>query len=104
MTDTTDEETGMKAALRGQLGSARRKSSGSVKGRKALEKRAMAPDDGRLKRMRTDTTQLNVEISRAIKEMLVRAKRDHRWDFTEIVERGIELVCAELDSKGGRRA
>jgi hypothetical protein len=98
MSDTSSEETALRAALRSQLGSARRKASGTAKGRAALEKRAMHPSDGRLKRVR-DRTQFNVEIDRELKEWLSRAKRDHRMTFTEIVERGLELVRAELEGK-----
>jgi hypothetical protein len=58
----------------------------------------MHPSDGRLKRVR-DRTQFNVEIDRELKEWLSRAKRDHRMTFTEIVERGLELVRAELEGK-----
>jgi hypothetical protein len=87
----SDEMAG-RVQLKAQLGSATRKISGSAKGRKALEKRAMAPDDGRLKRIRGETEQLNVEIEAELKTRLARASRDHRMTYVELVERGLALA------------
>jgi hypothetical protein len=91
------DEMEVRAQLRAQLGSVTRKISGTAKGRKALEKRAMAPDDGRLKRVRGETKQLNVEIDADLKTWLARASRDHRLTYVELVERGLELVKADLE-------
>ena len=104
MDDFPSDVLAMKAALRAQLGSKRRKQSGSFAGRRALEKRAMAPHDGRLKTIAECRVQLNVEIREELKERLDEARRDHRRTSIEIVERGIELAIAELEAKGARNA
>jgi hypothetical protein len=67
----------LKAALRAQLGSTRRKVSGSAAGRRALEREANNPHDARLsKASRGDTVQLNVEIPEDDKLWLARTSRE----------------------------
>lgn len=90
-------ELDMRARLRAQLTSPARKKSGTVKGRKALEKRAMSPADGRLKRIRGETKQLNVEIDADLKERIVALVREHRHSIVELTERGLELALLELE-------
>ena len=103
MSDYAADDIDIKAALRREFASPRRKSSGSVKGRKDAEKRAMlSPTDGRLSH-RGDTEQLNVSIDRELKVWLARARVDHDMRIFEIVERGLALVRAELEGKGGKR-
>jgi len=98
MTETSDD-LDVKAALRAQLSSARRKESGSVKGRKRSERSAMLnADDGRLTH-RGETAQLNVNVQKDWKTWISRAKRDHDMAIFEIIERGLELVRAELEQK-----
>lgn len=100
MSDT--ESVDLRAQLRAQLGSQRRKGSGTVKGRKRAEKSAMlSPDDGR-RTNRGDTIQLNVAVEKEWKVWIARAKRDHDMAIFEIIERGLELVRAELEKKHKR--
>jgi hypothetical protein len=103
MSDT--ETVDLRAQLRAQLGSQRRKESGTVKGRKRAEKSAMlSPEDGR-RSNRGDTAQLNVAVKKEWKTWIARAKHDYDMAIFEIIERGLELVRAELEAKhkGGRR-
>lgn len=103
MTEAADD-LDVKAALRAQLSSARRKESGSVKGRKRSERSAMlSADDGRLTH-RGETAQLNVNVQNEWKVWIARAKRDYDMAIFEIIERALELVRAELEQKqkGGR--
>ena len=89
----------VKSALRAQLGSGRRKESGTIKGRKKAEHAAMVkPGDGRLSH-RGDTAQLNVTVETEWKRWLAHAKHDHGMAIFEIVERGLALVRAELEGK-----
>jgi hypothetical protein len=98
MTEVADD-LDVKAALRAQLSSVRRKESGSVKGRKRSEKSAMlSADDGRLTH-RGETAQLNVNVQKEWKIWISRAKRDYDLAIFEIIERGLELVRAELEQK-----
>jgi hypothetical protein len=97
--DYSADDTAIKAQLKAQLGSDRRKASGTVKGRKQAERSAMRrPDDGRLSH-RGETAQLNVGVEREWKAWLAKAKQDHGMDLYEIVERGLALVRAELEGK-----
>ena len=67
----------LKAALRAQLGSQRRKVSGSAAGRRALEREANNPHDARLsKASRGGMVQLNVEIPEDDKLWLSRKSRE----------------------------
>jgi len=93
----------VKAALRAQLGGERRKATGA-NGRKKSERASLVrPDDGRLSH-RGPTAQLNVGVEEHWKTWLARAKHDHNMAIFEIVERGLTLVKAELERKGGRHA
>jgi hypothetical protein len=71
-------------------GAASRKRCGHE--RRDGEKRAMTPDDGRLKRIRGETKQLNVEVEAELKTWLACASRDHRMTYVELVERGLALA------------
>ena len=98
-----DNEDDLRAALRAQLGGERRKQTG-VKGRKKSERASLLrPDDGRLSH-RGNVVQLNAGIELHWKQWLARAKHDYDMQIFEIVERGLELVKAELERKGGSRA
>ena len=102
MTEAADDMN-MKAALRAQLSSPRRKESGTVKGRKRSERSAMlSADDGRLTH-RGETTQLNVNVQKEWKAWIARTKHDHNMAIFEIIERGLELVRAELEQKQKER-
>jgi hypothetical protein len=70
-----------------------------VAARRAREKPALSPNDGRVKRATGRTVQLNVMIRPEMKERLVNASRDHRMMIVEIIERGVEKALAELGSK-----
>lgn len=97
--DYSTDDMAIKAQLKAQLGSGRRKASGTVKGRKQAERSAMLrPDDGRLSH-RGETAQLNVAVEREWKAWLARAKHDHGMALFEIVERGLALVRTELEGK-----
>lgn len=97
-------EIDVRDALRRQMGSERRKQSGAVKGRKKSERAALVrSDDGRLSH-RGPVAQLNVNVEEHWKTWLARAKHDYDKAIFEIVERGLELVKAELEGKGGRHA
>ena len=103
MTEAADD-LDVRAQLRAQLSSPRRKESGSVKGRKRSERSAMLnADDGRLTH-RGETAQLNVNVQKQWKAWIARAKHDYDMAIFEIIERGLELVRAELEQrqKGGR--
>jgi hypothetical protein len=100
MTDYSNTDLSIKDQMRVQFGSTRRKKSGSVKGRKEAEKAAMrSPTDGRLTH-RGPTAQINVEVQEHWKAWLAEAKQIHTMKIVEIIERGLELVRAELESQG----
>jgi len=93
----------LKAALRAQLGSQRRKVSGSASGRRALEREANNPHDARLTRgtPRSTTVQLNVEIPEDLKQRLVNEVRASGDRMVLIVSRAL---IAELEKREAARA
>jgi hypothetical protein len=94
------DEADVRAALASRYSGGRSKPDGSaVAARRAREKSALSPNDGRVKRGKGPRVQLNVMIRPEMKERLVNASRDHRLAIVEIVERGIEKALAELRSK-----
>jgi hypothetical protein len=94
--DPTEDVAAVRAALRAQLGGERRKQT-TAKGRKKSERASLVrPDDGRLSH-RGSVAQLNVNVEEHWKAWLARAKHDHNMAIFEIVERGLELVKAELE-------
>jgi hypothetical protein len=99
-----DDIPSLKALLAKQLGTERRQQSGTVAGRKKSERAAMRPKDDLRFSHRGETVQLNVNVEEHWKVWLKKAKSDYRLDIFEIVERGLELVKAELEGKGSRHA
>lgn len=92
----------LKAALRAQLGSQRRKVSASAEGRRALEREANNPHDGRMSRIavaptQSNTAQVNVEVPEELKQRLVNAKRSSGEDLKEIVARALEVELAKME-------
>lgn len=77
---------------------------GAAAERKARERSAINPNDGRVKRFKGRTVQLATKISPELKEALLKASRTHRKTITEIVERGIELACADKTWLGSNEA
>src|SRR6185503_822364 len=79
-----------------------RKGRRTVAGRLAREKKPLAPNDGRLRRVpgRSErTAQLNATIHQELKERVVRTSRDHRLTMVEIVERALTAYLDMLDKK-----
>ena len=89
----------LKAALRAQLGSQRRKVSGSAAGRRALEREANNPHDARLSRhaSRGKMVQLNVEIPEDDKLWLARMARDSGERINALILRLIREERAKME-------
>jgi hypothetical protein len=89
----------LKAALRAQLGSQRRKVSGSAAGRRALEREANNPHDARLSRRasRGNTVQLNVEIPEDDKMWLARVSRESGEKINALILRLIREERARME-------
>jgi hypothetical protein len=91
----------MASKLKAQLSGAGHKRRNTVAGRKAGERNIRAQHDGRVRRVPLDqAVQVNVLLRTEWKQWLVGAKHDHGLSFAEAVERGLELLRAELE--GGR--
>src|SRR5688572_17836726 len=96
----SSDEMDVRAALQARYQGSRATASGSpssLAARRAREKPALSPNDGRTRRGKGPTVQLNVGIAPELKERLVDACRDHRMTIVELVESGIEKVLAELE-------
>jgi hypothetical protein len=95
--DEMDVRAALQARYSGSRATASSGASCSLAARRARERSALAPSDGRVRRGRGPTVQLNVGIAPELKERLVEACRDHRMTIVELVERGIEKALAELE-------
>lgn len=95
----SDDELDVRAALASRYSGGRKPDKSIVASRRALEKRALSPNDGRVKRATGRSVQLNTTIRPELKEKLVEAARDHRRTIVEIIERGIALAIEELERK-----
>jgi hypothetical protein len=78
---------------------------GAAAKRKARERSAINPNDGRVKRTTGRTVQLATKISPELKDRLVKAARnsDRRLTITEIIEQALGKFLDELE-KGAKRA
>lgn len=99
-----DDYEAVERIRRRQAQAAPGRSPRTVAGRKALERRALMPGDGRLRRVTGRTAQLNVTIYPELKEWITEASHLHRMTIVEIVELAMGLAKVELAKKGGKRA
>ena len=96
---TKETPSAMRAALKVQLNSSRRKASGTAKGRHQAEQDAQQSKTDSRFTNRGETKLLIVAVKVEWRTWITDAAAVHDMHIFEIAERGLELVGAELEAK-----
>jgi hypothetical protein len=84
------------------LSRGRKASRASASDRRAAERRSfVSPNDGRKRKRRGPTAQVNVEVRTEIKDLISRIAHAHGLSYIEIVEQAVELFAKHLEEGTG---